>query len=520
LRSLLLLSLAACNPPIPMDTGAVPDDTGRSAIDTAADDTGESGDTDSGGETGAPDDVDGDGFTVVDGDCDDADAARFPGAPERLDGRDDDCDGAGDEGDAAAFAGATRTDGAGSLFGAALGVGPDTAGDPAWLAVGAPGEAGVVYVFGLDAIGAGAAALDAHYTLTADAPNGGFGSAVSFASLDGDVYTDLLVGAPTTGAGSGALYVLDGSRVDSGGSGSADTTAYTVAGDATFTGDFGRSVQVLGEDAFVGAPGESLNRGAMYRFAAYDLGRGNVGSTTDGTRVAGTPLDVGFGYGMGHIDWDGDGTDDLVVTAPGASNGRGTIAAGTAYVWTADMLPLLQDGADTSTATATVEGQVFRTYLAYPFVGDFDGDGSPELGLASYLGPDLAERTIVVLPSGGTGAISTETARFSVTGLALPDVDGPGVGAADLDADGKDDLLVGDHGNSPGRVLVFGSGSVLLGGALDPADASARLDGPALYDAFGATVLGLQVTGSDTADLLVGAPMFGDGALYAVPSYF
>lgn len=38
-----------------------------------------------------PNDVDGDGWLVAQ-DCDDLDPARFPGAPESCDGRDDDCD--------------------------------------------------------------------------------------------------------------------------------------------------------------------------------------------------------------------------------------------------------------------------------------------------------------------------------------------------------------------------------------------------------------------------------------------
>jgi hypothetical protein len=52
---------------------------------------------------GAPStiDADGDGFTTAQGDCDDDDDERYPGATERCNGRDDDCDGA---------AGPTETD--------------------------------------------------------------------------------------------------------------------------------------------------------------------------------------------------------------------------------------------------------------------------------------------------------------------------------------------------------------------------------------------------------------------------
>ena len=43
-------------------------------------------------------DADGDGFTVAAGDCNDGDAAIYPGAPEVLNGFDDNCDGVVDEG--------------------------------------------------------------------------------------------------------------------------------------------------------------------------------------------------------------------------------------------------------------------------------------------------------------------------------------------------------------------------------------------------------------------------------------
>ncbi|MEZ4317636.1 MAG: MopE-related protein [Myxococcota bacterium] len=47
-------------------------------------------------------DLDGDGVETCDGDCDDADPTTYPGAPEVPDGRDNDCDGAVDEGTALA----------------------------------------------------------------------------------------------------------------------------------------------------------------------------------------------------------------------------------------------------------------------------------------------------------------------------------------------------------------------------------------------------------------------------------
>ncbi|MCB9744080.1 MAG: FG-GAP repeat protein [Alphaproteobacteria bacterium] len=74
-RLLLLALLAACG--------------GKDAAE-------DSGDSPQGEDTG-PFDADGDGFSAAE-DCDDADRLRFPGAEERCDAVDQDCDGAVDEG--------------------------------------------------------------------------------------------------------------------------------------------------------------------------------------------------------------------------------------------------------------------------------------------------------------------------------------------------------------------------------------------------------------------------------------
>ncbi len=96
IRPCLLVSLlVACATPPPRDTGgdrapdtADPSDT--SGVDSSPTDTADTGEP--------PVDADGDGVTEVGGDCDDGDAAVFPGATERCDGVDEDCDGVVDGG--------------------------------------------------------------------------------------------------------------------------------------------------------------------------------------------------------------------------------------------------------------------------------------------------------------------------------------------------------------------------------------------------------------------------------------
>lgn len=68
--------------------GCGPTDKAGTADDTGAPDTDAGTDTDPGG------DADGDGVRADAGDCDDADPSVYPGATERCDGVDNDCDGA------------------------------------------------------------------------------------------------------------------------------------------------------------------------------------------------------------------------------------------------------------------------------------------------------------------------------------------------------------------------------------------------------------------------------------------
>lgn len=99
-RALLVLWL-----PLISSACLVPDKGGDPVDDTTADSSPDSGrdsgrdsapdsTIDSGEETGAPSDADGDGFLSPE-DCDDSEAAVFPGAPERCDGLANDCDSAG-----------------------------------------------------------------------------------------------------------------------------------------------------------------------------------------------------------------------------------------------------------------------------------------------------------------------------------------------------------------------------------------------------------------------------------------
>ena len=90
----ILVALIGCGNP----TGANDDDTNPALVDPDDDDNTPMDDDDlSDDDDTAPVDLDGDGYSVDDGDCDDTDSSRNPGADELCSGIDEDCDGAIDE---------------------------------------------------------------------------------------------------------------------------------------------------------------------------------------------------------------------------------------------------------------------------------------------------------------------------------------------------------------------------------------------------------------------------------------
>ena len=107
---LALAALTACR----ADPAEYKPDASAPVDDTAAGDTDDTDPVDTGDTAFEPlSDTDGDGFTVEQGDCDDANAAVYPGAEEVCDGQDQDCDGVADDGVLGTFYADTDGDGFG-----------------------------------------------------------------------------------------------------------------------------------------------------------------------------------------------------------------------------------------------------------------------------------------------------------------------------------------------------------------------------------------------------------------------
>ena len=404
----------------------------------------ESGDdTATGPDTDA--DVDGDGYAAR-VDCDDNDADVHPDATETCgNGRDDNCNGTADGCD---WSGANELEGT---------------------------------------------ELTAHESLE-------LGTALSVCDANGDGINDVVVSAPGNAYVTGGVYVFHGPIDEDRDASDADYTLFG-AGPSLYTG---ATVDCRGDidgdglpDIIVGEPSVPDDLGAMY--VASGLGTGSVSLWEDASReFLGSYDDANLGWQLVAIDVGGDATDELAVSV-GPWNWGSVTNHGAVYVFEGGG-PGVRG---TEQAAAYIYGDAQnRVDTIVGNAGDLDGDGLEELVVGSNEGDSQA---LLVFWAPLSGAIPNSDADVQIVGGPIRSVSFGGIGHADFDHDGHDDLFFGNSSqdNSVGEVFAF----------LDPPDditstASANLHVRGSETQYGA---GSDVTspgdvdGDGRADLLIGA---------------
>ena len=283
-----------------------------------------------------------------------------------------------------------------------------------------------------------------------------FGYALTSFDIDRDGYADLLVGAPDedTGAGAdaGAEWILWGS-----------SSGLTGAG----------SVSRNESDNGTEGPG------AGHR----------------------------FGTAMAEGDIDGDGYTDWITTAPGAAFWWYTLTSPTATLKAASARSFpsahgrrLSNKAAGKTATAAATSSM--TLL--PAIADVNGDkaGDIVMGFQNPANADPAKRSGVdVLPSSPDGSLPVATVYTPITSLATGDFNGDG---ADDVAVGYS----GETGGTGGHVNVYlGDSTLSLATAGTFTQSSAGVPGTAaMGDRFGYSVAAGDLNADGRDDLVVGVP--------------
>lgn len=276
----------------------------------------------------------------------------------------------------------------------------------------------------------------------------------------------------------------------------AQTTLFAIDGDGA-NDRFGNSVAPAGDvnndgvdDFIVGAP-ENSNP-----FAG-GTGYARVYSGVDASvllTVAGVGGSIAFGNSVAGLgDLNADGHDDFAVGAP-FEDGPG-LTRGRIYVYSG------ADGSLIRAFTGTTDGDRLGHTVAS--AGDANGDGVQDIaGCAFNSDVNALNSGTVVIWSGVNGA---ELQRYEGNGsnahlgLSMASV-------GDVDADGKDDLLVGGQA---GPVYLFSGGT---------GNAVRTYASPAALDLFGSSVANLgDLTGDGFPEIMIGASqnsVFGTGAGY------
>jgi Ca2+-binding RTX toxin-like protein len=377
-------------------------------------------------------------------------------------------------------------------------------------------------------------------------------NAAAAGDVNGDGYGDIIIGEPRNGQDgffSGRAYVLYG---HAGTSGTVDLGTITAAQGAVirmsptaFTGTdgafVGSSVASAGDinndgidDVIIGANQDGS--GGNYAGRAFVLygslnGIGNINLATltptqgfalQGTQASGfAGLDVA---GLGDVN--GDGIDDLAVSAPNQDGGTGNI-----YVYYG------KTGGLTSTTLAPIapaNGFIIhgasaqtRTGWSLSSAGDVNGDGRDDIIFSNGAFATGFETYLIFGQAGGIGTLNlaslSASQGFKLQPATPGSLGGQVSAAGDVDGDGFDDLLIGvGNGDLSGNAYVIYGNASISSATLGISDGLVIVGTPATGDAFGMDVASAgDVNGDGAADLIIGAWRgniggFARGAAYII----
>ncbi len=423
------------------------------------------------------------GYVTDRSDCDDGAASVNPGADERCNGVDDDCDTVVDE-DSAVDRLTWYADDDGDGYG-----------DPLDTAYSCSQPEGYL-----------ADSLDCDDDDPATNPDGE-DTCKDGKDNDCDGVVDDCSGWPSEGALAAAEIVLLGER-----SSTYAGNALAALGDSDGDGRPELAVAAWQDDA------AGRNAGAVYLVERPALGEQSL-ATAQATLLGEVVSDLAGSALASAGDVNGDGYPDLLVGAPGQDSAAD--AAGAAYL----VLGPIAGQRSLADADARILGAAEddKAGSAVASAGDVNGDGRADLLIgAPYESSGGSSAGAAYLLLGPVDDTSLASASARMLGAAIKDYAGSAVaGLGDVDGDGFGDIAVG----APGHDAVPGAGAVHIlsgpmGGDIDLSLADIGLYGSSSGDSFGAVLAPAgDLDGDGYGDLLVGAEGADEGGDSAGAAY-
>jgi hypothetical protein len=216
-------------------------------------------------------------------------------------------------------------------------------------------------------------------------------------------------------------------------------------------------------------------------------------------------------------DLNHDGFDDIIVGSDIAGPGR----QGRLYVFNGPITGALSVTSASAVLTGALPDDFFGTSVAAPGDLNGDGFADLVVGASRLvaIGDTQGPGRVFVFHGPFAGPIGALSAQAILTGELLNDAFGQSVATGDVNGDGTIDLVVGAHqlfrDDGTGKAYVFHGP---LAGPIAAASAQAVIRGEGLGHQFGSAVASADLDQDGKSDVVVGAPGGLGSRLYAFRS--